>query len=155
MFEWSSEVAIALSLMFCSWIVAEDDNEDAESYVSGDKNNSSYNIKSKLFVPSSDGDDETDTAQSFPHDHGHAMMIMVDPRIMYSDGVEVVAGNRGVVLNFSQMNGPEGKPLAIARVGMSRVQAEQLMGILHQVLYDMDNPGNKQLGSGADPGKSQ
>lgn len=102
-----------------------------------------------------DGDDETDTAQSFPHDHGHAMMIMVDPRIMYSDGVEVVAGNRGVVLNFSQMNGPEGKPLAIARVGMSRVQAEQLMGILHQVLYDMDNPGNKQLGSGADPGKSQ
>ncbi len=50
--------------MFCSWIVAEDDNEDIESYVSGDKNNSSYNIKSKLFVPSSDGDDDTNSKKT-------------------------------------------------------------------------------------------
>lgn len=64
MFEWSSEVAIALSLMFCSWIVAEDDNEDVESYVSGEKNNGSYNVKSKLFVPSSDGDDETNSKKT-------------------------------------------------------------------------------------------
>ncbi len=83
-----------------------------------------------------------------------AMMVMVDPRIMYSDGVEVVAGTRGVVVNFSQVNGPDGKPLTISRIGMSRVQAEQLMGILHQVLYDIDNPSNKQLGSGPDTDKS-
>lgn len=101
-----------------------------------------------------DGDDDTEAGQNIQHDHNHAMMIMVDPRIMYSDGVEVVAGNRGVVLNFSQMNGPDGKPLAISRIGMSRMQAEQLMGILHQVLYDVDNPGNKQLGSGPDPNGS-
>jgi len=102
-----------------------------------------------------DGADEPEPMQNIHNDHNHAMMIMVDPRIMYSDGVEVVAGNRGVVLNFSQMNGPEGKPLTISRIGMSRMQAEQLMGILHQVLYDMDNPGNKQLGSGSDPDRSQ
>lgn len=74
---------------------------------------------------------------------------------MYSDGVEVVAGNRGVVFNFSQVNGPDGKPLTISRIGMSRVQAEQLMGILHQVLYDMDNPQSKQLDSGPKPDLSE
>jgi hypothetical protein len=31
LFEWSTEVAIALSLRFCSWVVAEDINEDVES----------------------------------------------------------------------------------------------------------------------------
>ncbi len=80
--------------------------------------------------------------------HQHMMMVMMDPRIIYSDGVEVISGDRGVTVNFSQVHGPDGKPMVVSRVGMSRVQAEQLMGILHQVLYDLDNPQNKQLGSG-------
>lgn len=101
-----------------------------------------------------DGADEPEAQPNFPHDNHHAMMIMVDPRIMYSDGVEVIAGNRGVVVNFSQVNGPDGKPLTVSRIGMSRVQAEQLMGILHQVLFDMDNPTTRQLGSGPDAGTS-
>jgi len=99
------------------------------------------------------------------HDHSHddhggdaedmssavqrTLMVMVDPRIMYSDAVEAVAGDRGVVLNFSQTNGPGGKPLTVARIGMSREQAQLLMGVLHQVLYDFDNQnGSKQLGDG-------
>jgi len=99
------------------------------------------------------------------HDHSHdnqsadgedmnaamqkTLMVMVDPRVMYSDGVEAVVGDRGVVLNFSQANGPGGKPLTIARIGMSREQAQMVMGVLHQVLYDFDNRGNdKQLGDG-------
>lgn len=102
-----------------------------------------------------DGREEPETPHQFHQDHQHAMMVMVDPRIMYSDGVEVVAGNRGVVVNFSQVNGPDGKPLTISRIGMSRVQAEQLMGILHQVLFDMDNPDQKQLDSGPGPEDSQ
>lgn len=97
------------------------------------------------------------------HDHSHdahasdddmnaaaqrTLMVMVDPRVMYSDGVEAVAGDRGVVLNFSQTNGPGGKPLTIARLGMSREQAGMLMSVLHQVLYDLDNQNGKQLGDG-------
>lgn len=35
LFEWSTEVAIALSMRFCSWVVAEDDNEDIESIAAG------------------------------------------------------------------------------------------------------------------------
>lgn len=64
------------------------------------------------------------------------MMVMLDPRVMYSDSVEAIAGDRGVTLHFSQMHaGLDGKPLLISRIGMSRVQAEQLLGILHQVLH--------------------
>lgn len=78
-----------------------------------------------------------------------AVMMMLDPRVIYSDGVEAVAGDRGVTLHFSQMgNGPAGKPLVVSRIGMSRLQAEQLMGVLHQVLYNLDNPNQPQLGGG-------
>lgn len=68
------------------------------------------------------------------------MMVMIDPRVMYSDTVEVVASIQGVVLNFSQSSGPNNQPLTIARIGMSHSQAKTVMGILHQVLYDIDNP---------------
>ena len=76
------------------------------------------------------------------------LMVMVDPRVMYSDSFEVVANNRGVVLNFSQSAGQNGQPLTISRIGMSREQAKTIMGILHQALYDIENPGRKQLGDG-------
>jgi len=95
------------------------------------------------------------------HDHDHdrdsgsqggsrsqTLMIMIDPRVMYSDSVEVVADSRGVVLNFSQNAGQHGRPLTVARIGMSREQAKMVMGILHQALYDLDNPQRKRLGDG-------
>lgn len=31
LYEWSTDVAISLSMRFCSWVVAEDDNEDVIS----------------------------------------------------------------------------------------------------------------------------
>lgn len=93
-----------------------------------------------------------------PNEEGHdqpplsrtqTMMVMIDPRVMYSDSVEVVANNQGVVVNFSQSSGPNNQPLTIARIGMSHDQARTVMGILHQVLYDMDNPtGHKRLPGG-------
>jgi DNA-binding XRE family transcriptional regulator len=101
------------------------------------------------------------------HDHGHddrertqeqqdrgqssrqqTLMIMIDPRVMYSDSIEVVANDRGVVLNFSQVGGQHGQPLTVARIGMSREQAKMVMGILHQTLYDLENPRRKTLGDG-------
>ena len=99
-----------------------------------------------------DGTDNMPPTSQPMHQHQPTMMVMIDPRIIYSDGIEAVAGDRGVVLNFSQTNGPGGQPLAISRIGMSREQAKQLMGVLHQVLYDFDNqPNNKQLGQGDSP----
>lgn len=101
---------------------------------------------------------EDDSSDDTHEQHAHfdqmpqsvqAVMMMLDPRVIYSDGVEAVAGDRGVTLHFSQVNGPGGKPLVVSRIGMSRVQAEQLMGVLHQVLYNLDNPDKPQLGQGS------
>ncbi len=78
-----------------------------------------------------------------------AMMVMLDPRVVYSDSVEVVANKQGVIMNFAQTAGPGMPPLTIARIGMSYDQAKAVMGILHQVLYSHDNPGNtRRLGGG-------
>lgn len=77
-----------------------------------------------------------------------AMMIMIDPRVMYSDSTEVVAGNKGVVLNFSQAAGQQSQPLTVSRIGMSYDQAKTLMGVLHQALYDAENPRPRRLGDG-------
>lgn len=91
---------------------------------------------------------------SHEHDQAQAsrsqtLMVMIDPRVMYSDQVEVVANNKGVVLNFSQSAGQNGQPLTISRIGMSHEQAKMVMGILHQALYDLENQrGRKQLGDG-------
>jgi transcriptional regulator with XRE-family HTH domain len=77
------------------------------------------------------------------------LMVMIDPRVMYSDSVEVVANNKGVVLNFSQAAGQNGQPLTVSRIGMSHDQAKMVMGILHQALYDLENRrGRRQLGDG-------
>ncbi len=70
------------------------------------------------------------------------MMVMIDPRIMYSDSVEVTANQQGVVMSFSQIAGQETGPLTISRIGMSHDQAKAVMGVLHQVLYNRENPGN-------------
>jgi len=76
------------------------------------------------------------------------LMVMIDPRVMYSDTFEVAANPRGVVLTFSQAASQPGQPLSIARIGMSREQAKMVMGILHQALYDVDNPGSRRLSDG-------
>jgi len=75
------------------------------------------------------------------HDHGPAndasrtmvMIMAVDPRIIYSDGVQITANNVGVVLNFSQNNGTQ-PPLTTARIGMSREQAYGLLKTLEHTL---------------------
>lgn len=102
-----------------------------------------------------------------PHDHDDhqhsegqnsrtmVMIMAVDPRIIYSDGVQVTANAAGVVLNFSQGMGTP-QALTTARIGMSREQAAGLMQTLQQALY---HSAPKQLASEADqaddPAKDQ
>jgi len=101
------------------------------------------------------GYDRQDDDRDRDHDGGQnsrqqTLMVMIDPRVMYSDSVEVVANNKGVVLNFSQNAGQNGQTLTISRIGMSHEQAKMVMGILHQALYDLENRhGRKQLGDGS------
>ncbi len=97
-------------------------------------------------------DDKADSSGASGQDsRAQAMMVMIDPRIMYSDSVEVVANQQGIVLNFAQTNGFVGQPLTVSRIGMSRDEAKLVMGLLHQVLYNLDNPTNPRR---LDGGKS-
>jgi hypothetical protein len=61
------------------------------------------------------------------------LVMAVDPRVIYSDGLQVTANASGVVMNFSQLG--EGKrPLVAARIGMSREQAHSVLHALHEAL---------------------
>ncbi len=78
-----------------------------------------------------------------PHDHDGnpneqqnrtmVMIMAVDPRVIYSDGVHVAANNLGVVLGFSQGLGTQ-QPITTARIGMSREQAYSLLRGLERSL---------------------
>jgi transcriptional regulator with XRE-family HTH domain len=78
-----------------------------------------------------------------PQDHIHVpndsqnrtmvMIMAVDPRIIYSDGVQVTANSSGVVLAFSQGVGTP-NAMTTARIGMSREQAYGLLRTLNQTL---------------------
>jgi transcriptional regulator with XRE-family HTH domain len=102
------------------------------------------------------GYDKGASEEEHTHDHEstssrqQTLMIMIDPRVMYSDSMEVTANQKGVVLNFSQTAGQNEQPLTVARIGMSREQAKLVMGVLHQALYDVENPRKpRRLGDGS------
>lgn len=87
------------------------------------------------------GDDTDDAARAT---RAQAVMIMIDPRVMYSDSAEIITNRQGVVLNFAQTADNSGHPLTVSRIGMSKTQAKLLMGLLHQALYNLDNPGGRK-----------
>jgi transcriptional regulator with XRE-family HTH domain len=78
-----------------------------------------------------------------PRDHDHhteanndkatILVMAVDPRVIYSDGVQVDANKNGVVISFSQNNGSQGT-LTTAKVGMSREQASNVIQALQHAL---------------------
>jgi transcriptional regulator with XRE-family HTH domain len=67
-----------------------------------------------------------------------AFVLPMDIRVVYTDMVNVIVNNYGVVMNFIQNSGPNNQPLAVARVGMSREHAESVIQILQQTLAQAD-----------------
>lgn len=76
---------------------------------------------------------------------GGAILVMaVDPRVMYSDGVTVSANKHGVILNFSQATGTP-HALTTAKIGMSR---EQARSVLHTIQQALEKSEPRQLEEG-------
>lgn len=71
---------------------------------------------------------------SFDLNHPVAMLMPVDLRVVYTDRVHVMANNFGVVMNFMQTSGPNGQPLAVSRIGMSREHAQSVVELLQDTL---------------------
>lgn len=76
---------------------------------------------------------EHDQTQPTQANKTMVMIMAVDPRVVYSDGVQVVANGSGVIMNFAQGTGTP-QALVTARVGMSREQAAMVLRALQTAL---------------------
>jgi transcriptional regulator with XRE-family HTH domain len=83
--------------------------------------------------PSYDREDSHSGSHGDSQNRTMVMIMAVDPRVIYSDGVQVTANSNGVIMGFSQ---GAGTPQAIttAKIGMSREQAYALLRVLQQTL---------------------
>lgn len=74
------------------------------------------------------------------------VVLAVDTRTQYTDGVEINANASGLTMQFNQ-SGPNG-PQPVSRLGMSYAQAEQVMKALEQtLLYQKYGSSRKGLPS--------
>lgn len=74
------------------------------------------------------------------------IVFALDSRIVYTNGVEIVADKNGVVVNFSQMTDTKQGSVQVARVGMSYEQAENVLQSLQQaILRGKYSPKTKEL----------
>lgn len=61
------------------------------------------------------------------------MLFALDNRVVYTNGIEVVADGGGVVMNFTQTS-DQAQTVPVARVGMGHGQAEKVLQVLQQAL---------------------
>lgn len=61
------------------------------------------------------------------------MLLAMDVRTMYSDGVDISINDAGLTMNFTQTTG-EGQHQAVGRIGMSYDQAAEVLKTLEQAL---------------------
>ena len=61
-----------------------------------------------------------------------------DDPIVYTDMVQIMVNNYGVIMNFMQGAGSKNRPLAVARVGMSKEHARSVLQLLQTTLSQAD-----------------
>ena len=71
------------------------------------------------------------------------MLLTMEPRTMYSDGVEVSWNKAGVTMEFSQAT-PKGQ-LSVSKVGMSLDQAAEVLKCLERAMLHAKYAGNAKL----------
>ena len=79
-----------------------------------------------------------------------------DSPILFTDVVDIVVNNYGVVMKFLQGAGPANQPTVVAKVGMSREHAKSVLHILQVTLNQTERTavGPKKLNSSNDPHKN-
>ncbi|MFT4532283.1 MAG: transcriptional regulator with XRE-family HTH domain [Candidatus Saccharimonadales bacterium] len=94
---------------------------------------------------------QIDDDRFFENDeHGNVQQVTVgvtphDARIVYTDMIQVMVNNYGVIVNFLQGAGPSNQPLAVSRVGMSKEHARSVIEVLQKTLDQADNPPQAKL----------
>lgn len=72
------------------------------------------------------------------------MLMAMDMRTVYSDGLEVVATPAGVTLNFTQTTA-NSQVAPVARIGMSQQQAEQVIKNMQMALLHAKYIGDRKF----------
>ena len=72
------------------------------------------------------------------------MLLAVDMRTVYSDGLDVTVNPAGVTLNFTQAQN-QTQTNSVARVGMSHQQAELVIQTMQRALLHAKYSGRKML----------
>jgi transcriptional regulator with XRE-family HTH domain len=62
------------------------------------------------------------------------MLLAIDMRTIYSDGLDIQCAPAGLTMNFTQIAGRQARPAPVARVGMSYEQAQQVLENLEKAL---------------------
>lgn len=78
-------------------------------------------------------DHDHEESEPAPNNKTMVMIMAVDPRVVYSDGVQIIANGSGVIMNFAQGTGTP-QALVTARIGMSREQAAMVLQALQNTL---------------------
>ncbi len=60
--------------------------------------------------------------------------------VLFTDVVDILVNNYGVMMNFMQNGGPGSAPTSVARVGMSREHAKSILQILRNTLDRTEQP---------------
>lgn len=90
--------------------------------------------------------DTTATDNSVLAQQSAVLLLPIDARIIYSDSVKVSKNNYGVVMNFMQSNDQkDDQPLPIARVGMSKEHAKEVITKLQNAIADQENTKQKMF----------
>ena len=70
------------------------------------------------------------------HDKAQMVILAMDNRTVYSDGLIIDANRAGLTLNFTQGDSQKGQQTSVSKVGISYEQAEQIITTLqHATLY--------------------
>jgi transcriptional regulator with XRE-family HTH domain len=88
---------------------------------------------------------ETETGPNAFTNKPMIMLLALDVRTLYSDGLDVKIDPAGVTLQFTQAVPKQSQPVPVARLGMSHAQAELVMKTLHRALLQAKFGGAKRL----------
>jgi transcriptional regulator with XRE-family HTH domain len=79
------------------------------------------------------GMDKIPASHAINNDAPTPQLASPDNRVLFTDIVDIVVNNYGVIMNFMQ-TGPANSTHSVARVGMSREHAKSIMQILQTTL---------------------
>jgi transcriptional regulator with XRE-family HTH domain len=93
-----------------------------------------------------EGGEQPDAAQQPFGGKPMVMLLAMDVRTMYSDGVDVTVNPSGVTLQFTQTVPNQDQAAPVGRIGMSHQQAEQVIAAMQRaLLHAKYNSGAKLL----------